>query len=149
MYVADKLVRHHETGELLVAYVSPKHAVENGVIPYSVREWSTEGKDSWTDLLWIEGRPRPRFTLVGVDGEDVLPCADGCEDPELGVVVLYRIDGALRNMDKLHALARRGRVNDELIVDGEYLAHLDACAACRDAVDDLKVEIRESVQEAR
>ncbi len=42
-YFALHLVRHHETDELFVVYVCPKH----GTI--SIREWATEGKDSWTD----------------------------------------------------------------------------------------------------
>ncbi len=42
-YVALHIARHHETNEPLVVYFCPKH----GTI--SVREWDSEGKDSWCD----------------------------------------------------------------------------------------------------
>lgn len=42
-YIALFLVRHHETNEVFVAYVSCSHGTNN------IREYATPGKDSWTD----------------------------------------------------------------------------------------------------
>lgn len=44
-YTALMLVRHHETRELSVVYLSHKYGT------LSQREWATEGKDSWTDMV--------------------------------------------------------------------------------------------------
>ncbi len=48
-YIALQLVRHHETEELFVVYVSCSH---NTV---SIREFHTPGKDSWCDLVEYGG----------------------------------------------------------------------------------------------
>lgn len=50
---------HHETRELLVAYVSYEHPGSE----VQFREWATAGKDSWTDRVEIE---------IEVDGDAVL-----------------------------------------------------------------------------
>lgn len=42
-YIALHLVRHHESNELFVVYVSCSHGTIN------IREFATPGKDSWTD----------------------------------------------------------------------------------------------------
>ncbi len=59
-YIALFLVRHHETGDFLVVYTSSKdHTV-------SVREWDSQGKDSWCDEVedrWAS--PNKRFTYMG------------------------------------------------------------------------------------
>lgn len=49
-YRALFLGRHHETRELLVAYVPYDHP-ESEV---QFREWATPGKDSWTDRVEVE-----------------------------------------------------------------------------------------------
>lgn len=53
-YFALALGRHHESGALMVAYVSCSH------VGMSFREWATPGKDSWTDQV-----PHPRAIVHG------------------------------------------------------------------------------------
>lgn len=65
LYRALMLVNHHETREHMVVYVSLKHGSSN------VREYATEGKDSWTDVVNVgdsddpgEYQPVARFTFL-------------------------------------------------------------------------------------
>lgn len=65
-YFALALGRHHESGELMVAYVSCSH------VGMSFREWATPGKDSWTDVVTVVSdamgsspRSEPRFRYLG------------------------------------------------------------------------------------
>ncbi len=46
-YIALHLVRHHESNELFVVYVSCSHGTVN------IREYASPGKDSWTDEVTI------------------------------------------------------------------------------------------------
>lgn len=54
-YRALHRVKHHETGELFVVYVSLTYG------SLHLREWATPGADSWTDIL---PNGQPRFCLV-------------------------------------------------------------------------------------
>jgi len=65
-YIALQLVRHHETDEKFVVYVSCSH---NTV---SIREYDTPSKDSWCDVVeystgCMGSAPikAPRFKYVG------------------------------------------------------------------------------------
>ena len=65
-YIALHLVRHHDTGERFVVYVSCSH---NTVI---IREYDSPGKDSWCDIVEYGGEcigstlhEVPRFKYVG------------------------------------------------------------------------------------
>jgi hypothetical protein len=69
-YIALNLVRHHETNELFVVYVSLSHGT------VSIREYATPGKDSWCDVMHrtydlfdptkLKGMPRFRFLREAV-----------------------------------------------------------------------------------
>lgn len=65
-YVALHLVMHHESGELFVVYVSCTYA------SLHLREWASEGKDSWTDEVNVPNHDPhygtefvPRFRYIG------------------------------------------------------------------------------------
>lgn len=60
-YVALALVSHHDTDELFVMYVCGSTGRTR------IREWATEGKDSWSDLLpsYSGGEDVPRFKYIG------------------------------------------------------------------------------------
>ncbi len=45
-YIALHLVRHHESSELFVVYVSCSHGTVN------IREYASPGKDSWCDIMY-------------------------------------------------------------------------------------------------
>jgi hypothetical protein len=137
LYVADKLVRHHETGDLLVLYLSFDHAAESGETPYSVREWADGKADSWTDLVRIaDGTFKPRFVPVDKHGDEVLPTPKGCLDSNHGLVILYRIDDVLRNTGRIHQLVARDKPREDLFLDDTARAHVRACNACHDLLDD-------------
>lgn len=63
-YIALHLVRHHESNELFVVYVSCSHGTIN------IREYATPGKDSWCDNVekWLgladEYATVPRFRFI-------------------------------------------------------------------------------------
>lgn len=58
-YVAISLALHHESREYFVVYVSQTTGAQ------CIREYATEGKDSWTDLVnWPDGQRRPRFRYL-------------------------------------------------------------------------------------
>lgn len=66
-YTAMLLVRHHETEELFVLYLS--HDSKHGTP--RMREWATPGKDSWTDNVAFQeaaygptGEMIPRFKFI-------------------------------------------------------------------------------------
>lgn len=67
MYTALQIVKHHETGEKFVMYVSHTHGSVH------IREWRTPGTDSWTDFVEVQtarGRElasdnHKRFQYVG------------------------------------------------------------------------------------
>lgn len=66
-YTALMLVRHHETEELCVLYLS--HDSKHGTP--RIREWATPGKDSWTDEVpyrdvygLTTGEKVPRFKFI-------------------------------------------------------------------------------------
>ncbi len=58
-YRALHLVHHHDTRERFVVYVSMEHGSVN------IREFSSEGKDSWSDLVEHNGSTVQRFAYVG------------------------------------------------------------------------------------
>jgi len=65
-YVALQLVRHHETRDYLVLYLSLTHGT------FNVREYATPGCDSWTDIVNLGAPNDPgsytpvvRFTYLG------------------------------------------------------------------------------------
>lgn len=58
-YVAVSLARHHESRNHFVVYISQTTGAQ------CIREYATEGKDSWTDLVnWPDGQRRPRFRYL-------------------------------------------------------------------------------------
>jgi hypothetical protein len=143
--IAEQLVRHHETGELYVVYVSLDGATSDHQVPHRLQEWATN--EAWTDLVWIDGQASSRFVKLGLDGQVILPCVSGCTDPQVGVIVIYQIDTARRDQERLLPLVRQGRVNDEFFFNEAQRAHLDACVACRDATDDLMDVLRDAQRE--
>ena len=63
-YVALQLVSHHDTDELFVVYVCGSTGRTR------IREWSTPGKDSWSDLVEVPSKDggmerAPRFRYIG------------------------------------------------------------------------------------
>lgn len=50
-YVALALVSHHDTDELFVMYICGETGRTR------IREWATEGKDSWNDMVVPEFNP--------------------------------------------------------------------------------------------
>jgi hypothetical protein len=58
-YIALSLVSHHDTDEVFVLYVCG----DTGRV--RVREWATEGKDSWSDVVVVGRTSGPRFIYVG------------------------------------------------------------------------------------
>jgi hypothetical protein len=58
-YRALFLAQHHETREYFVGYVS----LEKG--SFHLREWASEGKDSWCDTVDPHTDAVPRFKYLG------------------------------------------------------------------------------------